>query len=153
MQIESKGCIFLHPTSEGVEEVREILLEGDLYQFLCLCSGPAPGPYVFTKLLKIPIAFFSENRYFDHNLSRKFSLNLMDSRECSDVSGYSNPPNAGAGICDKSKEVGDDSLIGDGVSGYGHKFKEINISFLEGKLQKVKLQFLDLYQSLQVSIL
>ena len=58
MQIESKGCIFLHPTSEGVEEVREILLGGDLYQFLCLCSEPAPGPYVFNKLLKIPIAFF-----------------------------------------------------------------------------------------------
>ena len=32
-------------------------LEGDLYQFLCLCFGLVPAPYVFTKLLKITIAF------------------------------------------------------------------------------------------------
>ena len=27
------------------------------------------------------------------------------------------------GICDKSKEVSDDPLTGDGVSGYGNKFQ------------------------------
>ena len=32
-------------------------LEGDLYQFLCVCFGHALAPYVFTKLLKIPIDF------------------------------------------------------------------------------------------------
>ena len=58
MQVGSKAWIFLHPTCGGVEEVCEILLEGgDLYQFLCLCFGLAPAPYVFKKLLKIPNAF------------------------------------------------------------------------------------------------
>ena len=28
MKIGSKGCIFLHPNCGGVEEIREILLEG-----------------------------------------------------------------------------------------------------------------------------
>ena len=58
VQIGSKRCIFLHPTCGGVEEIREILLGRDLYQFLCLCFGLAPAPCIFTKLLKIPIAFF-----------------------------------------------------------------------------------------------
>ena len=46
----------MHPTC-GVEEIREILLGGGLYQFLCLYFALAPAPYVFTKLLKILIAF------------------------------------------------------------------------------------------------
>ena len=32
---------------------------------------------------------------------------------------YSDSPIIGAGICEKSKEVSDDPLAGDGISGYG----------------------------------
>ena len=49
-----------------------------------------------------------ENRHFDHNWIGRYALNWKDSRERSDVSQYSDPPIAGAGVCDKSKEVGDD---------------------------------------------
>ena len=58
VQIESKRRIFLNPTCGGVEEICEILLGGGPIWNLCLCFGIAPANfYVFTKLLKIPIAF------------------------------------------------------------------------------------------------
>ena len=57
VQIGSKILIFLHPTSGGAEEFVRFYWKKDLYQFLCLCFGLAPAPYVFTKVLKIPIVF------------------------------------------------------------------------------------------------
>ena len=57
-QIGPKGWIFLHLTSAGVAKICEILLGWrHLYQFLCLCFGLAPAPYVLIKFLKKPIAF------------------------------------------------------------------------------------------------
>ena len=115
-----KFCI---PLAEELKKFVRFYWEGELYRFLYLCFGLAPAPYVFTKLLKIPIAFLRRNRHFDHNLSGRYALNWKYSRECSDVWQYSDLPIAGAGVFDKSKEVGDDPLTGDGVSGYGHKLQ------------------------------
>ena len=80
-------------------------------------------PLHFHQIIKDSNRFSSENRHFDHNLSGRYDLNWKDNRECSDLSWYSDPPIAGAGFCDKSKEVGDDPLRGDGVSGYGNKLQ------------------------------
>ena len=65
----------------------------------------------------------SQNRHFDHNLSRQYALNWKDSRECSDVSWYSDLTIAGAGVYDKLKEVSDNPLTEDGVSGYVNKLQ------------------------------
>ena len=55
VQTGSKGCISLHPSCGGVEEIREILLRGGTISIPCIGLGPAP--FIFTKLLKIVIAF------------------------------------------------------------------------------------------------
>ena len=47
-------CILL---AEESKKFVRFYWKGDLYQFLCLCFGLAPAPYVFKKLLKIPNAF------------------------------------------------------------------------------------------------
>ena len=57
MQIGSKGWIFLHPTCGRVEEICDILLEGGPISVPVSIFGLAPAPYLFNKLLKIPIAF------------------------------------------------------------------------------------------------
>ena len=123
MQIGSKGCIFLHPTCGGVEEICEILLRGGLISISVSMPWSCSSPLRFHQIIEDSNCFSSDNRDFDHNLSGRYALNWKDSRECSDVSRYSDPPIAGAGVCDKSKEVGDDPLTGDGVSGYGNKLQ------------------------------
>ena len=115
---------------------------------LWTCSSPLR----FHQIIKDSNCLSSENRHFNHNLYGLYALNWKESRECSDVLRYSDPPIAGAGVCDKSKEVGNDPLTEDGVSGYGNKLQRED-SLSEEKLQKVKLQCLDLYQRPQVSIL
>ena len=56
----SKRCLFWHTSRQEVKEVRKYIRfqwEVNLYEFLCLCFGQGPAPLIFTKLLKIPIAF------------------------------------------------------------------------------------------------
>ena len=153
MQIGSKGRIFLHPICGRVGEIHEILPgEGPIsipVSMLWTCFSAL----YFQKIIEDSNCLSSENRHLDHNLFGRCVLNWKDSRECSDVSRYSNPPIAGARVCDKSKEVSDDPLTGDGVLGMAINSKEMTISLPKEKLQKVKLQCLDMYQSPQVSIL
>ena len=80
-------------------------------------------PLCFHQIIEDSNSFSSENRYFDYNLSGRCPLNSKDSRRCSDVLCYSETPIARAGGCDKSKEVRDDPLTGDGVSGYDNKLQ------------------------------
>ena len=56
VQTGPEGCIFQCPIRSKLEEVRKISVEGDSYEFMCLCFGLGPAPSVFTKLLKIPIS-------------------------------------------------------------------------------------------------
>ena len=83
----------------GVEEESKKFMrfcwEGDLYQFLCLR---------FHQVIEDSNCLSSENRHFDHNLSRLYALKWKDSRKCSDVLQYSDRPIAGAGVCEKSNK-------------------------------------------------
>ena len=66
----------------------------------------------FHQIIEDSNCLSSENRHFDYNLSGRYALNWKNSRECSDVSQYSDPHIAVAGVCDKSKEFGDYHLTG-----------------------------------------
>ena len=153
MQIGSKGCIFLHPTCKGVKEICEILRAGGPISVPVSMLWTCSSPLRFHQIIEDSNCLSSENRRFDHNLSGRYALNWKDSREYSDVSQYIDPPIAGSRVCDKSKEVGEDPLTGDGVSWYGNKLQRVDFSLPEKNFQKVKLQCLDLYESPQVSIL
>ena len=123
MQIGSKRCIFLHPTCGGVEENGEILLRGGLVSISLSMLWTCTSPLRFHQITEDSNCFSSENRHFDHNLSGPYTLIWKDNRECSDVSQYSDPPIARAGVCDKSKEVSDDPLREDRVSGIDNKLQ------------------------------
>ena len=56
-KLDLKDAYFCIPLAEESKKFARLYWEGDLYQFLCLCFELAPAPYVFPKLLKIPIAF------------------------------------------------------------------------------------------------
>ena len=56
MKTGPEGCIFQCPIRWKLEEVRKVSVQGDSYEFMCLCFGLGPAPSVFTKLLKIPIS-------------------------------------------------------------------------------------------------
>ena len=103
MEIGSRGCIFLHPTCGGVEGIREILLGGGPISTSVSMLRTCSSPLRFHQVIEDSNCLSSENTHFDHNLSGRYALNRKDSRECSDVSPYSDPPIAGAGVCDKSK--------------------------------------------------
>ena len=113
----------MHITCGGVEENREILLGGGPISTPVSMLWTCFSPLRFHQIIEDSNCPSLEKRYFDHNLSRRFALNWRNSQECSDVSRYSDPPIAGAGFCDKSKEVGDDPLTGDGISGFGNKIQ------------------------------
>ena len=97
-------------------------------QFLC-----------FHQIIEDSNCLSSENKHFDYNLSGRYALDWNNSRGCSDVLQYSDPHIAVAGVCDKSKEVGDDPSQETEFLGMVINSKEINISFPEQKLQNVKL--------------
>ena len=113
----------MYPTCGGVKEIREILLGGGPISVPVSMLWTCFSPLRFHQIIEDFSCISSENRHFDHNLSERYALSWKDHRECSDVSRYSDPPIAGAGVCDKSKEVSDDSLKEDGVSGFDHKLQ------------------------------
>ena len=100
--------------------------------YLWTCSSALP----FQQIIEDSNCFSSEKRHFDHNLFGRYALNLKDSRECSDVSQYSDLATAGAEVCDKSKEVGDGPLIGDRVCGYGNNIHRDDYLYSRKKASK-----------------
>ena len=56
-KLDLKDAYFCIPLAEESKKFTRFYWEWDLYQFLCLCFELVPAPYVFPKLLKIPIAF------------------------------------------------------------------------------------------------
>ena len=86
VQIESKGCIFLHPICGGVEKIREILLgEGPIsipVSMLWTSSSPLRCYQITEDSNCLPL----ENRHFDYNLSGQHALNLNgDFQMCRDT--------------------------------------------------------------------
>ena len=75
-----------------------------------------------------------ENKHFDHNLSGRYALNWKGRGECSDLSRFSDPPTSGAGVCDKSKEVGDDPSQEMEFLGMVINSKEMTVSLPEERL-------------------
>ena len=53
----SKRCLFWHTSRQEVRKYIRFQWEVNLCEFLCLCFGQGLAPLIFTKLLKIPIAF------------------------------------------------------------------------------------------------
>lgn len=56
-KLNLKDAYFGMPLAKELKKFVRFHWEGELYQFLCLCFVLSPAPYIFTKLLKIPIAF------------------------------------------------------------------------------------------------
>ena len=56
-KLDLKKAYFCIPLTKESKKFVICYWEEVLYQFLCLCFGFAPAPYVFTKLLNIPIVF------------------------------------------------------------------------------------------------
>ena len=101
-ELDLKNAYFCIPLAEVV------LLGGAPTSIPVSMLSTCPSNLRFHQIIEDSNCFSSENRHFDHNLSGRYALNWTDSRECLDVSRYSDPPIVGAGVFGKSKEVGDD---------------------------------------------
>ena len=152
-KLDLKDAYFCIPLAEESKKFVRFYCEGDLYQFLCLCLGVAPAPYVFTKLLKIPIAFL---RTIGTLIIIYLDDMLLIGRTAENVQMYRDTVilllqelgfviNLKKSVMTPSQEM---EFLGMVINS-----KEMTIYLPEKKLQKVKLQYLDLYQSPQVSIL
>ena len=56
IKIDPKDTYFGIPLGKSSRKYIGFQWEGNLYKFLWLCFGLGPGPLIFKKLLKIPIA-------------------------------------------------------------------------------------------------
>ena len=82
-----------------------------------------PCPLLFYQIKKILIVFFQTVGTLIIIYLDDYALNCKDSRECSDELRYSCLHIVRIRICDTSKNVSDDQLTGDVVSGYGNKLQ------------------------------
>ena len=57
MKLDLKDAYFCIPLAENAKKYVRFYWKGNVYQFLCLCFGLSPAPYIFTKRLKVPMAF------------------------------------------------------------------------------------------------
>ena len=55
-KLDLKDAYFSKPIHRNLQKNLGFIWKGYLYQFFCLCFGLSPGPLMFTKLLKVPIA-------------------------------------------------------------------------------------------------
>ena len=55
-KLDLKDAYFSNPIHRNLQKNLGFIWKGYLYQFFCLCFGLSPGPLMFTKLLKVPIA-------------------------------------------------------------------------------------------------
>ena len=53
---KSKRCLIWHTTRQTLKKIYLFSMEGNLFEFPCLCFGLGPAPLIFTKLPKVPIA-------------------------------------------------------------------------------------------------
>ena len=146
-KLEIKDPYFCIPLAEESKKFVRFYCEEDLYQFLCLCFGLHPAPYVFTKLLKIPNVFLQRIGtliiiYLDNmpligrtgqNIHMYHNTVILLLQELGFVI------NLKKSVMTPSQEM--EFLL------IAINSKEMTISLPEEKLQKVKLQFLYLYQS------
>ena len=150
-KLDLKDAYFCITLAEELKKFVRCYWEGELYQFLCLCFGLAPVPYIFIKSLKIPIAFL-------RRIGTLIIIYLYDMllRTAQNVQMYRDTVilllqdlgfviNLKQSVRTTSQEM---EFLGMVINS-----KEMTIFLPEEKLQKVKLQCLDLYQSPQVSIL
>ena len=56
-KIDLKDAYFMIPINQESRKFLRFLWQGSLYEFLCLCFGLGPAPLIFTKIMKVPIAF------------------------------------------------------------------------------------------------
>ena len=77
----SKRCLFWHTSSQEVRKYIRFQWEVNLYEFLCLCFGQGLAPLIFTKLLKIPIAFLRRINVRIIFLAQNFERNFATKRD------------------------------------------------------------------------
>ena len=59
-KLDLKDAYFSNPIHRNLQKNLGFIWKGYLYQFFCLCFGLSPGPLMFTKPLKVPIALLKK---------------------------------------------------------------------------------------------
>ena len=152
-KLDLNYAYFCIPLAEKSKKFVRFYWEGDLYQLLCLCFGLSPAPYVFTKLLKIPITSYRRigtlviiyvgNRLLIRRIVENVQVHCNTVMLLLQELGF--VINLKKSVITISQEM---EFLGMVINS-----KAMTISIPEDKLQKIKLQCLELYQSPQVSIL
>ena len=104
-KIDSKDAYFMIPIYQEFRKFLRFQWQGNVYEFLCLCFGLGPAPLLFTKLMKIPLAFLRWLNvrliiYLDDMLIFAHSkVELIQSRDTFDL------PSATSGNDNQCKEI------------------------------------------------
>jgi hypothetical protein len=56
-KLDLKDSYSTVPVHRDFHEFLQFVWEGEVFQFTCLCFGPASAPWAFTKLLRLVVAF------------------------------------------------------------------------------------------------
>ena len=122
-KLDLKDTYFRSPLSEDARKYARFYWKGNLYKFFCPCFGLVPGPYIFTKSLKVPVVFL-----------RRLSSLIIIYQDDMLIIGKSVEETLvyrdkvillmqELGFCDKSGEIGNDSNTNNSVLGYKIRFQ------------------------------
>ena len=121
----SKRCLFWHTSRQEVRKYIRFQWEVNLYEFLCLCFGQGLAPLIFTKYLKIPIAFLRRINVRIIFLAQNFERNFATKRDVDfSVTKFR--------FCDKFWKVASNTNDEKRVFGVSDKFSKHDVSHTSG---------------------
>ena len=98
-------CLLCVPLHRNHQKFLRFQWKGNIYEFLCLCFGLGPVPWIFAKLLKIPHCRFEADSNQNNNLSGRHVADEIDCKRSRNSQGYIDFSIAESGLINPQKSV------------------------------------------------
>ena len=152
-KIDLKEAYFSVPLNKNSQKFVRFQKSGNIYEFLCFSFGLGPAPRIFTKLLKVPIAFLRRVNiriiiYLDDMLlmGRTLSKILMARHTLTFLLQYLgfviNLKKISLALCETNR-----------VSGLSNRYRENDFCSFRKKLKHVSQQCQEIFKQPKTSVL